>query len=165
MDLRVAGIEIDSICDGPGIRLVVFAQGCPHNCKGCHNPQTHEFNGGELMPIEKIMELIKEDPLLDGVTFSGGEPFCQPEAFAHLAREIKRFNQKLTIMAYTGYTYEQLLMMSDAQEMLEYIDILVDGPFELEKRDISLRFKGSSNQRIINVQQSKKTGEIILANI
>lgn len=165
MELRIAGLEIDSICDGPGIRLVVFSQGCPHNCKGCHNPQTHDFNGGKMIAIKEIMEMIKEDPLLDGVTFSGGEPFCQPNAFAQLAKEIKGYNQKLSIMVYTGYTYEKLLTMPNVQEMLEYIDILVDGPFELEKRDISLRFKGSSNQRIIDVQKSKKNGEIVLANI
>ena len=103
--IRIAGIIKESIVDGPGIRLVVFAQGCPHRCRGCHNPQTHPFEGGKIVTIEEILEMVKKNPLLDGVTFSGGEPFSQAQAFAVL----DRLKVSMNIMTYTGYTYEYLL--------------------------------------------------------
>ena len=106
MELRIAGTVNDSIVDGPGIRFSIFVQGCPHNCEGCHNPQTHDFNGGAIFTTEELLDKVKGNPLLDGVTFSGGEPFCQAEALAKLGKDIKALG--LNIITYTGYTFEQL---------------------------------------------------------
>lgn len=152
--LRIAGIIGESIVDGPGIRFVVFTQGCPHHCPGCHNPQTHAFDGGELVDIDKLAKKILEDPLVSGVTFSGGEPFCQAEALAELAKELRAHGKH--IMTYTGYTWEQLQELEDpaVHTLLSYTDILVDGRFVEAERDLSLRFRGSRNQRLLDVQKS-----------
>ena len=106
--IRIAGVVRESIVDGPGLRLAVFCQGCPHGCKDCHNPDTHDFCGGYDCEISKIVEAVKANPLLDGVTFSGGEPFCQPAAFCSLAAALKEARPDLNLMAYSGYTYEEL---------------------------------------------------------
>ena len=163
--LRVAGIVNESIVDGPGIRLVVFGQGCKHNCPGCHNPETHSFEGGELMSVEDIIKLVIKNPLLDGVTFSGGDPFEQAEGFAVLGKRIKALG--LNVMTYTGYTYEEI---SDGMKtkpewraLLYTTDILVDGKFDLTKKSLLLKFKGSSNQRIIDVKKSLELNEVFLA--
>lgn len=165
VQIRVAGIVKESIADGPGIRYVVFAQGCRHNCPGCHNPQTHSFDGGSMMDVDEILQQIKSNPLLDGVTFSGGEPFEQAEAFAELAREATVLG--LSIIVYTGYTYEYIRENSSAhhgwKELLETADTLVDGPFIQELYDHMLRFRGSSNQRIIDLKQSELKSGIVLA--
>ena len=158
-ELRICGIENDSIVDGPGIRLAVFVQGCPHRCKGCHNPQSHDMNGGYIMTDTEILEMVKANPLLDGVTFSGGEPFCQATALAELAKEIHKLG--LNIMTYTGYEYEELLKSADFMPLLVQTDILVDGKFEEDKKSIDLVFKGSSNQRIIDVKASLGKGQVI----
>lgn len=154
--LRIAGTVNDSIVDGPGIRFAIFTQGCPHHCEGCHNPHTHDFEAGELVTLESLLEKVKANPLLDGVTYSGGEPFCQAEQLYILGTEIKKLG--LNIVTYTGYTFEYLTEHANSQnyynELLSVTDYLVDGPFELDKRNILLRFKGSSNQRIINVKKS-----------
>jgi len=164
--IRIAGIIKESIVDGPGIRMVVFAQGCRHNCPGCHNPQTHSFDGGTLVTVEHILEQAKKNPLLDGITFSGGEPFEQAEVFAVLARKAREFN--LDIMTYTGYTYEQLTDGSDRQKgwraLLDETDILVDGRFELEKKNLLLKFRGSENQRIIDLKKTRESGRVVLAS-
>ena len=163
--LRVAGIVNESIVDGPGIRLVVFGQGCKHNCPGCHNPETHSFEGGELMSVEDIIKLVIKNPLLDGVTFSGGDPFEQAEGFAVLGKRIKALG--LNVMTYTGYTYEEI---SDGMKtkpewraLLYTTDILVDGKFDLTKKSLLLKFRGSSNQRIIDVKKSLELNEKFLA--
>lgn len=162
--IRIAGIINESIVDGPGIRMVVFAQGCRHNCPGCHNPETHSFDGGTLISVDSIIEQAKRNPLLDGITFSGGEPFEQAEAFAVLAREAKKIN--LDIMTYTGYTYEYIMANSAGHrgwaELLNETDILVDGRYEEEKRNLLLKFRGSENQRIIDVKRSKAGNRIIV---
>lgn len=154
--LRIAGIIKESIVDGPGIRLVVFTQGCRHHCPGCHNPNSHSFEGGTLVDISFVLQQITSNPLLDGVTLSGGEPFEQAEILAELAREIK--NLGLNIMTYTGYKFEYLLAHSDTHpgwaELLDQTDILVDGRFDMEKKNLLLRFRGSENQRIIDVRKS-----------
>lgn len=159
--LRIAGIIKESIVDGPGIRLVVFTQGCRHNCPGCHNPNSHSFEGGTLVDISFILQQVKNNPLLDGVTLSGGEPFEQAEILAELAREIK--NLGLNIMTYTGYKFEYLLANADAHsgwaELLDQTDILVDGRFDIEKKNLLLRFRGSENQRIIDVRKSLRDSE------
>lgn len=159
MELRIAGTVNDSIVDGPGIRFTVFVQGCPHNCRGCHNPQTHDFNGGTITDTEELLEKIKSNPLLDGVTFSGGEPFCQAGALASLGKEIKKLG--LNIVTYTGYTFEQLYSSREQNNwnnLLEITDILIDGPFILEQKDWEIKFRGSSNQRYIDCQKSLEQG-------
>ncbi|MBW4829309.1 MAG: anaerobic ribonucleoside-triphosphate reductase activating protein [Clostridiaceae bacterium] len=162
--IRIAGIVKESIVDGPGIRLVVFGQGCKHHCQSCHNPESHSFEGGELMKIDNVIELVKENPLLDGVTLSGGDPFEQPKSFAVLAKKVKELG--LNIMTYTGYTYEEILDNIDLvpgwKKLLYSTDILVDGKFEIDKKSLMLKFKGSSNQRIIDVNKSLKTEKIIV---
>lgn len=160
MKLRIAGIVNDSIVDGPGLRLTVFTQGCPHRCPGCHNPQTHDFSGGSEEDSDAILKAMRENPLLDGVTFSGGEPFCQPEACTLIAREAHRAG--LNVWCYSGYRFEELLCAQETQKaFLREIDVLVDGRFILEKRTLECRFRGSSNQRLIDVQKSLEKGEVI----
>lgn len=155
--LKLAGIAGDSIVDGPGIRTTFFAQGCPHHCKGCHNPETWSFEGGTPMEISALLEIVKSNPLCRGVTFSGGEPFAQAEEFASLARMLKACGYE--VASYTGYTFEELLNGTSGQrELLEVLDILIDGPFVLEERSLELNFRGSRNQRILNVPQSLKAG-------
>lgn len=166
MKIRIAGIAGESIVDGPGFRYAVFVQGCKHNCKGCHNPETHDLDGGRIDDTDRIYEEIIKDPLLDGVTFSGGDPFCQCRPLAELAKKIKAYeNCKLNIVCYTGYTFEQLLAMSADTEgcadLLRQIDYLVDGPFVLEKRSLELRFRGSSNQRFLDVKSSLEEGRAV----
>ncbi len=162
--LRISGIEPESIVDGPGIRYTVFVQGCPHHCEGCHNPQTHAFDGGRMIAMEKILDEIKMNPLLSGVTFSGGEPFCQPEELCELGRAIKEMGLNLT--CYSGFTFEELLELGKKQpavmELLQLIDILVDGRFILAQKSLMLKFRGSKNQRLINVAASLKNGEVVL---
>lgn len=149
--IKTAGIVKESIVDGPGIRLVVFSQGCRHRCPGCHNPETHSFDGGENIDIEDILKMMKANPLLDGITFSGGDPFEQANEFAELGRKVKKLG--LNVMTYTGYTYEEIMENMDEENgwksLLDVTDILVDGPFQIDKKSFSLRFKGSTNQRKI----------------
>lgn len=149
--IRLSGLAEESIVDGPGIRFTVFTQGCPHHCKGCHNPQTHDFSGGYDSTIEEIYEKFVENPLLSGITFSGGEPFCQPEPLYYLGLKIKEL--KKNIVVYTGYTLEQLEKLQERNpfiaSLLSITDILIDGPYVEELRDLELLFRGSSNQRIL----------------
>ena len=162
MLMRIAGLANDSIVDGPGLRLTVFTQGCPHHCPGCHNPQSHDFTGGELRDTGEILEIMRDNALLDGITLSGGEPFAQPEACAELARAAHE--DGLNVWCYTGYTFEDLLEgRTEWMELLRNIDVLVDGPFVLSQRTLEAHFRGSSNQRIIDVQQSLRTGKTVLS--
>lgn len=162
-ELRVAGIVNDSIVDGPGIRLAVFVQGCPRSCEGCHNPLTHSFAGGKIMSVGKIMDMIKANPLLDGVTFSGGEPFCQAHALAYLGEMVRKTG--LNVITYTGYEYEYLIENADSEngfmELIRVSDYIIDGEFIAAQRDISLKFRGSANQRIINAGLSLETGSAV----
>lgn len=162
-NLRIAGVVNESIVDGKGIRYTIFVQGCPHHCEGCHNPQTHDFSGGNEITIQQLLKDIQKDPLLSGVTFSGGEPFCQPEALAALGNEIKALGLDITI--YSGYTFEELWLMSEKnkaiRELLEIADILIDGKFILEQKSLMLKFRGSKNQRIIDVPKSITAGKAI----
>ena len=152
MKVRLAGVIETSINNGEGIRKVIFAQGCKHHCKGCFNPDTHDFNGGYECDTEKIIERINNDYMIDGVTFSGGDPFEQAEAFAHIAKNI---NKDLTIWCYTGYTLQQIIDNINRpgwKELITNIDVLVDGKFEEDKKDRNLKYKGSSNQNIIELR-------------
>ncbi len=153
--LRVAGIEQESIVDGPGLRFAIFVQGCHHNCPGCHNPQTHAFDAGRFMTVEEIWELFAKDPLVSGITFSGGEPFLQPEGLAWLAK--KAHEKGKNVMSYSGFTYEALLDRARSCEhtrrLLAELDYLVDGPYIEALRDLELDFRGSSNQRFLNREE------------
>ena len=164
--IRIAGVYRESIVDGPGIRFSIFSQGCRHNCEGCHNPETHDFKGGYDCDIDKIVEEILKNPLLDGVTFTGGDPMFQTEGFYLLAKKIKEKRNDLNILIYTGYTYEELLEISKedeyAEKLLELTDYLIDGRFVLAERDLSLLFRGSSNQRFIDMNKTRKRGAIVL---
>lgn len=162
MNLRVAGTVNDSIVDGPGIRLTIFTQGCPHHCAGCHNPQTHDFNGGSITDTVDLLEKIKGNPLLDGVTFSGGEPFCQAEALAELGNDIKSLG--LNVITYTGYTFEYLFEHKNDNsygKLLEVTDFLIDGKFIESEKDWQLKFRGSRNQRYLDCQKSLETGSAV----
>ncbi len=160
--LRIAGTVNDSIVDGPGIRYTIFTQGCPHHCPGCHNPQTHDFEGGQDADVEKILNEIFSNPILSGVTFSGGEPFCQAEGLVPIAEAIKEKGKHL--MIYTGYLLEQLQKMENAgvQRLLELADVIVDGPFILAQRNLTLSYRGSENQRVIDMVKTRKAGEVVL---
>lgn len=160
--LRIAGTVNDSIVDGPGIRYTIFTQGCPHHCLGCHNPQTHDFAGGQDADVEKILDEIFKNPILSGVTFSGGEPFCQAEALVPIAEAIKEKGKHL--MIYTGYLLEHLQKMESAgvQRLLELADVIVDGPFILAEKNLTLSYRGSENQRVIDMVKTRKSGEVVL---
>lgn len=165
--LRLAGVVRESIVDGPGIRMTIFGQGCPHRCPGCHNPETHDPNGGYISHPENILKAMEQNPILQGVTFSGGEPFFQAEAFAELGKEIKK--RGLHLMTYSGYTFEQIMEGIDEEkpgwkELLSVTDILVDGRFVLAERSLNLLFRGSKNQRLIDVPKSLEKGEAVLWN-
>ena len=162
MTLKIAGTVNDSIVDGPGIRFTIFTQGCPHHCEGCHNPQTHDFEGGTVVDTEELIARIKGNPLLDGVTFSGGEPFCQAEVLATLGKQIKALG--LDVITYTGSTVEEIFKNRQNNgwgELLEVTDILIDGPFILSQKDWQIKFRGSSNQRCIDCQASLAEGKAI----
>ncbi len=162
MHLQISGTANDSIVDGPGLRFTIFVQGCPHHCPGCHNPQTHPFEGGTVMEAGTLLERIRKNPLLDGVTFSGGEPFCQAEALAAMGEEIHRMG--LNIVTYTGYTFEYLLEHREEQhygDLLAVTDYLIDGPFIEAQQSYQLHFRGSANQRILDCQKSLAQGQAV----
>ena len=158
--IRVAGVANDSIVDGPGIRTTIFVQGCPHHCFGCHNPETWPFEGGTEMSAEELFAIVRKNPLCHGVTFSGGEPFAQAEALLPLAKLLKEAGYELA--SYTGYTFEQLLQGSEAQRaLMRAVDVLIDGPFVLSQRSLELNFRGSRNQRVLNMAESLARGEAV----
>lgn len=162
MELRTAGTVNDSIVDGPGIRFTIFTQGCPHNCEGCHNPQTHDFAGGELTDTDELLAKIKGNPLLDGVTFSGGEPFCQAEALAELGAEVKKLG--MNVITYTGYEFEKLYENREKNgwgKLLAVTDYLIDGKFILAQKNWEIKFRGSSNQRYLDCQASLAAGSAV----
>lgn len=158
--IYLSGIAGDSIVDGPGIRTTFFAQGCPHHCPGCHNPETWPFTGGTAMDTEDMVAIVKNNPLCRGVTFSGGEPFAQAEGFRELARALK--GEGYEVASYTGYTFEQLVSGTPEQKaLLEEIDVLIDGPFLLAEKSLEISFRGSRNQRILDVKQSLAQGRAV----
>jgi anaerobic ribonucleoside-triphosphate reductase activating protein len=163
--LRISGIEPESIVDGKGFRYVVFTQGCPRSCPGCQNPQTHPFSGGKVVDIRSLFKEFCENPLLQGITFSGGEPFCQPAPLAELGRRVHERGKDVT--SFTGYLYEELRAMHspDIDALLAQTDVLIDGPFILAERDLSLRFRGSRNQRVIDMNRTRETGKIVLLDL
>jgi len=165
MKIRLAAyLQSDSIVDGEGIRTVIWTQGCPHNCKGCHNPETHSSEGGELVEINEVFKAIDTLEGQTGITFSGGDPFMQPKECSEIAKYA--INKGYNIWCYTGFTFEQLLKLSEKKpeimDFLENIDVLVDGKFEINKKSLDTIFAGSSNQRIIDVKKSLNKKEIVL---
>ena len=157
--MRICNTVQDSIVDGPGLRFVVFLQGCTLNCPECHNPQTHDLNGGYLVSIHDILEQIDRNPLLKGLTISGGEPFLQAERAAVLARSAR--DRGLNVWCFTGKTWEELTKSDAPPEwglLLEQTDVLVDGPFISKKRTLAMPWRGSGNQRVIDVQSSLESG-------
>ncbi len=164
MKIRLAAyLQPDSIVDGEGIRTVIWTQGCPHNCLGCHNPETHDVNGGALVDLEEVYEIIDHLEGQDGITFSGGDPFLQPKECSEIAKYAKK--KGYNIWSYTGYTFEQLLTLSKSKstimDFLKEIDVLVDGKFELAKKNYKAIFRGSYNQRIIDVKKSLQTRKVV----
>ena len=162
MEIRLAGLEPESIVDGPGYRFTVFVQGCPHNCPGCHNPQTHDFSGGHIADTDDVIAHLGQNPLVRGLTLSGGEPMMQPEPLYLIAKAAKE--KGMNVWCYTGFTLEQLLRENrvDRMKLLSVLDVLVDGPFLSHERSLDLLYCGSKNQRLIDVPATLKAGEIRL---
>lgn len=160
MNIRLYGIINDSIVDGEGLRLGVFVQGCPHHCPGCHNLGSHSIEEGTEFSTDAIIAMIDENSLLNGITLSGGEPFMQIEACETLARAAHK--RGLSVWCYTGFTYEEIKAMDGASQLLNEIDVLVDGKFDEKQKSLDLLFKGSKNQRIIDIQKTQQNGEIVL---
>ncbi len=164
MQIKLAAdIQCDSIVDGPGIRSVIWFQGCPHACPGCQNPETHDINAGIQISLEEIKEKIKNLEYQDGITLSGGDPFMQPEA----ASEIAKYAHELgyNVWCYTGYLYENILKNPKLTNLLEQIDVLIDGPFIMKKKSLECIYRGSKNQRLIDVPKSLAQKEVVLYDI
>lgn len=162
MKIRLArDLQPDSIVDGEGIRTVIWTQGCIHNCPFCHNPETHSFDGGILVDTSRIKEVLKEIKGQTGITFSGGDPMAQPKECTEIAKYAKEIG--LNVWCYTGYTYEKLLTMGeDYTNFLKYIDVLVDGPFLIKEKSFDVKFRGSKNQRLIDVKKTLNNNEVVL---
>ena len=158
MLIRIAGLVPESYVDGDGIRFAIFMQGCLRNCEGCHNPETHALDGGRLMNTAEIISAIKKNPLLDGITLTGGEPFLQVDAANEIACAAKSFG--LNVWCYTGFTFEDL--PPEVAPLIENIDVLIDGEFIESQRDLELQFRGSRNQRIIDLKKTREQNKIVL---
>lgn len=162
---NIVGINFESIVDGDGVRVVVFFSGCNHRCKGCHNPESHDFNVGKPFDTEiqhQIAEYIRETPFISGVTLSGGDPMYSAKDILPFLEELKRLSPSSTVWVYSGFTYEEIVTEPSMRSLLDMCDVLVDGPFILEQRDATLSYRGSRNQRIVDIQKSRETGQLIL---
>lgn len=161
--MRIAGFVEESIVDGPGFRIVIFFQGCAHHCYGCHNPETWDFEGGKEVSFDLIKKIIDDNPYADGITLSGGDPLYQIDASTEIAEYAK--SKGLDVILYTGFLFEEVLEMTKAnqrlKDLLNNVDTLIDGLFILEQRHLSLKFRGSSNQRIIDVKKSLMQNKIV----
>ena len=161
MKIRLASyLQPDSIVDGEGVRTVIWTQGCPHHCKGCHNKETWSFNGGALIDVSEVVLELKKLKGQDGITLSGGDPVYQSEACYIISKEAHKLG--LNVWCYTGYTYEEMLKNESMKKLLTEIDVLVDGKFILDEKSYNIYYRGSRNQRIIDVPLSLKEGKIIL---
>ena len=163
--MRIAGNIDESIVDGVGIRYVIFLQGCTIDCKGCQNKKAQDVNGGIEVRVEDVFNDINKHHLIDGVTFSGGEPFLQAQECTKLARMIRKERPELNIWSYSGYTFEYLIKDPKNIEFLKLLDVLVDGPFVMNKKTLSIPFRGSSNQRLIDVKKTLEISKICTYNI
>ena len=170
MKIRIADFIENSFVDGEGIRFAIFVQGCPHHCKGCHNPTTHDLYGGKLVDTEYLIEKVKKTPLIKGITLTGGDPLCQIKAVTEIARAAKSFN--LNVWCYTGYIYEDIVAdnqrenkfftAAEIEKFLDYVDVLVDGPFILSQMDLTMPFCGSKNQRLIDIPATRIQKKVTL---
>ncbi len=162
MEIRIFGTVEDSIVDGPGLRYSIFTQGCPHHCPGCHNPESHDFDGGTMADTADLIAVLNKNPLLDGITLTGGDPLCQPQACLELAKAAHQ--KRLNVWCYTGYTWEKLMADGDEARLnlLREVDVLVDGPFLMAQKSLELKYCGSRNQRLIDVKKTLAAGEIVL---
>jgi anaerobic ribonucleoside-triphosphate reductase activating protein len=162
MDIRIAGVTDDSVVDGDGYRFTIFTQGCPHHCLRCQNPATWDLHGGKIADSQELLQQALANPLLTGLTFSGGEPFCQPQPLSEIAAAAHTHG--LDIWCYSGWTLEQLQARhdEDTDRLLALIDVLVDGPYIDAQRDLTLHFRGSKNQRVIDMAGTRQQGHIIL---
>lgn len=158
-----ADIQPDSILDGSGIRTVIWFQGCLHNCKGCQNPETHDMNGGIVVDVDELKMKLKNLKYQSGITLSGGDPFFQPEAALEIAKFAKSIG--LIVWAYTGFTYEALLSDKSRLDLLKNVDVLVDGKFMMDKKSLNCKFRGSTNQRLIDVKKSLEAGGVVLYDV
>jgi len=166
VNIRIAGVVKESIVDGPGIRYVLFTQGCPHRCKGCHNPQTHDFNGGKIVSTEDIVEdILSKVKYIDGITISGGEPLVQPEACIEIIKAVKKAG--LHVIVYTGFTWEYMWSKGSGEQQLvvRMADAVVDGPFIEQLKSYNIKFRGSTNQRFIDVKASIALGKVVEVNL
>jgi anaerobic ribonucleoside-triphosphate reductase activating protein len=165
--VRLAGLQPESIVDGPGVRFTVFFQGCSHRCQGCHNPETHDASGGNLVELDQLLAQIERSRIVDGVTFSGGEPFEQTPAAAALAAGVCKLGLDLVI--FSGYTFEELVFKSQSDQytanLLQAGSLLVDGPFVQAEKDLNLAYRGSRNQRLIDLPRSLNTGKPVIFSI
>jgi len=161
LKVRLAGIVNESVTDGPGLRIALFFQGCEHHCLGCHNPQTWSHQGGKEYLVDSLLKQLPDNPLIKGVTLSGGDPFYQPEAAAIIAREFHARGKD--VWAYTGFLWEELLISGDTAkiDLLSQCDVLIDGPFVQALQSPVLHFRGSSNQRLILIKKSQQLGKVI----
>lgn len=162
--LRIAGIQKESIVDGEGYRYAIFTQGCNHQCKGCQNQETWDFNGGKLYSQSELEEVVKDiesNPMLDGITLSGGDPFYQADACAELIKSIKSKREDITVWAYTGFTWEELIKSPEMLNLAKLCDVIVDGRYIENKRKLELEFRGSSNQRLIDVKKTIAAGKVV----
>ena len=162
MQIRIAGFEPESIVDGPGYRFALFTQGCPHGCPQCHNPETHDAAGGRLVDTQEIIAQLGKNPLVRGITFSGGEPMMQAQALCEIAQAARE--KGLGVWCYTGFTLEALMKERnpDRMRLLEFVDVLVDGPYLSHERSLDLLYRGSKNQRLIDMKKTREAGEICL---
>lgn len=163
--MNIAGINFESVVDGEGVRVVVFISGCLHNCKGCHNPASHSFTAGQPFTQElqdEIIAYIQDTPFISGVTLSGGDPMYSAKDLVPFIKRLRADVKGITIWIYSGFQYEKILENSEMYELLCLCDVLVDGEFVLEQRDITLAYKGSRNQRVIDIQKSLSSGTSIL---
>lgn len=160
--IRMCGVEPESIVDGPGFRYVIFVQGCPHSCHGCHNPQSHDFKGGYEISVDDLWRDISKNSNLTGITFSGGEPFCQVAPLLDISYRAKSIG--LNLMSYSGWTYDELLEKKDPiiNEFLNNLDILVDGRYIESLRNLELKYRGSENQRVIDMNETRMSGTVKL---
>ena len=158
-----ADIQPDSILDGSGIRTVIWFQGCLHNCKGCQNPETHDMNGGIVVDVDELKMKLKNLKYQSGITLSGGDPFFQPDAALEIAKFAKSVG--LNVWAYTGFTYEALLSDKSRLDLLKNVDVLVDGKFMMDKKSLNCKFRGRTNQRLIDVKKSLEAGGVVLYDV
>lgn len=161
MKIRLASLlQPDSIVDGEGVRTVIWTQGCSHNCKGCHNPSTHDFKGGFEIDTDELIKELKKIKGQTGITFSGGDPMFQPKPCKIIAEKAQKMG--LNVWCYTGFKYENIIDNKDIKEFLKHIDVLVDGKFEEENKSLNVDFRGSTNQRVIDVKKSLELGDVVL---